>query len=204
MAQVDLDYPSNSYTNKPDKKEEERHYDPIVTKGTVVKKKSALQKFSDVFIAKDIKSVGNYVLKEMFIPGLKRMFLSALEMWLTGKSTSRGSSSSSSSSSGITTVSYRNYYDEPRRRDTTIRESDYADFDRIIFTDRGEAEQVRDQLVDILKRYRVARVSDMFELSKQPAPYTSNRYGWTDLSSAHVVAVRDGYMINLPRAFPLD
>lgn len=33
--------------------------------------------------------------------------------------------------------------------------------------------------------------------------YTDNKYGWTDLSSAQVERVRDGYVIRLPRATSL-
>jgi len=196
------EYPSNSYQSKQEK-QEEKHYEPIITHSASVKKKSPIQRFSDIFIAEDFKSVMNYVTKEILIPGLKRAVIGAIEMMLTGKSSSKNSNSASS---GVTTVSYRSYYDTPQqsKATTTIRDEDYANFERIIFTDRGDAERVRDMLIDIVRRYRVARVSDLFELSKLPAPYTAMRYGWTDLSNASVIPVGNGYAINLPRAFPLD
>ena len=34
--------------------------------------------------------------------------------------------------------------------------------------------------------------------------YTDNKYGWTDIRNASVIRVRDGYMIKLPKALPLN
>ena len=36
------------------------------------------------------------------------------------------------------------------------------------------------------------------------SPYTSNKYGWTNIRSAEAVRVRDGYILKLPKAMPID
>jgi hypothetical protein len=141
--------------------------------------------------------VKSYVIKELLIPGIKRMFLSSLEMLLNGKGYS-----SNKKDRQVATVSYRDYYERDRREDYS--RSDYPDFEDIVFEDRGDAEYILDQLRDVLQRYRVARVSDMFELARQASPYTANRYGWTDLSMARVMPTRGGYMIKMPKAIPID
>lgn len=189
------EYPSNSYTQKKEP-EPVKELAPVVQHNVQVRKKTPLQKFADAFIAEDLQSVKTYVVKDLLIPGLKRMFLSSLEMLLNGKGYNR-----QKSQQAVTTVSYRDYYDKPKPQTPP---SDYTSFEDLIYEDRGDAEYVRDQMIDILNRYRVVRVSDMFELSKRPSPFTANRYGWTDMTLAKVIPVSGGYMIKMPRAMPLD
>lgn len=193
------EYPSNSYKSKgeTEPKPEDRKIEPVVSHEVKTRKKGPMQKFADAFIAEDLSSVKSYVFKELLIPGIKRMFLSSLEMLLNGKGYS-----SSKKDRQITTVSYRDYYEQQKK--PTAYENVYLDFDDIIFEDRGDAEYVRDQMLDILQRYRVVRVSDMFELSRRPSPYTGNNYGWTDMTLARIVPVRGGYMIKMPRPVPID
>lgn len=194
------DYPPNSYVSKKEAepKPEEQKLEPVVKHQTQVRKRGAFQKFTDAFIAEDLNSVKSYVIKELLIPGIKRMFLSSLEMLLNGKGYSSNKKDRQTSY-----VSYRSYYDQDRREEPP--RNDYPDnFEDIIFEDRGDAEYILDQLKDVLQRYRVVRVSDMFDLARQPSPYTGNRYGWTDLSLARVMPTRGGYMIKMPKAIPID
>ena len=57
---------------------------------------------------------------------------------------------------------------------------------------------------DIIARYDYVRVLDLYDMAELTAPFTANRYGWTNLKNAYVDRVRDGYIIRLPRAMPLD
>lgn len=197
---MDTNYPSNSYTqrNKEEVKQEERHLEPVVAHDVQVRKKSVFQKFTNAFIAEDLNSVKSYVITEFLIPGIKRMFLSSLEMLLNGKGYS-----GSKKDKQVTSISYRDYYEREQRRAEPTR-NDYLDFDDIIFEERGDAEYVLDQMRDALREYRVIRVSDMFELSRQASPYTGNRYGWTDISSARIVPIRGGFVIKMPNPMPID
>ena len=105
-------------------------------------------------------------------------------------------------------VSYRSYSDRDRRDD---RRNDYArnrsryDFDDIILDDRGEAEEVLRQLDLLIADYGVASVSDLYDLVGATAPYTGNRYGWTNLRNAQAVRLHDGgYLLKMPRATLID
>ena len=78
------------------------------------------------------------------------------------------------------------------------------DFDEIILETRGEAEEVLSHLVDLTIDYQQATVADLYDLVGITSNFTDNKYGWTDLRSASVTRVRDGYLINLPRTQILD
>lgn len=187
--------------NLPDKKKVEK----VITGKAEIAKKNEVQKLADVFIAEDINNVKNYIVWDVLIPTIKKAVVdivkNGIEMIVWGDTHSdRGRSSSSSK------VSYRSYYDrdkDDRRSDNRPRSR--FDFDDIKFESRGDAEAVLDQMADMIDRYGVVSVSDMYDMADMSAPpYTSNRYGWTNIRNADVVRVRDGYIIKLPKAQPID
>ena len=47
-------------------------------------------------------------------------------------------------------------------------------------------------------------VADMYDMADVPAPFTSSKYGWTNISRAETKRVRDGYILELPKAMPID
>ena len=56
---------------------------------------------------------------------------------------------------------------------------------------------------EIMEEYGIVRVADLFDLVGITGDYTDNKYGWTNIRSAEVVRVRDGYKIKMPRAMPI-
>ena len=75
-----------------------------------------------------------------------------------------------------------------------------------MFSNRGDAELVKQQMKDVIARYGVVTIADMYEMADPnlTAPYTSHKYGWMDVSGAEAMRVRDGYILKLPRAVPID
>ena len=47
-------------------------------------------------------------------------------------------------------------------------------------------------------------MTDMNDLIGNQSEYSDCKYGWTDLRTAYVDRVRDGYIVRLPRAISLD
>lgn len=104
-------------------------------------------------------------------------------------------------------VSYRSYYDGGTRR-TSMNErqaitSGYS-YDDIILNTRGEAEDVLARMDELMSTYGLVRVADLYDLVGITGNYTDNKYGWTNIRSAEIMRVRDGYMIKMPRAVPID
>ena len=59
-------------------------------------------------------------------------------------------------------------------------------------------------MIDVIEQYNVVSVLDLYDMVDMSAPHTANKYGWTNLRNADVVRVRDGYVIKLPKPFPID
>ena len=74
----------------------------------------------------------------------------------------------------------------------------------IILESRGEAEDVLERMDELIATSQVVSFADFYDLVGVSGNYTDNKYGWTDIRNASVIRVRDGYMIKLPKALPLN
>jgi hypothetical protein len=204
-------YTPNSHKYKEAQKSnnasEEKRIQKVV-KNPVKTKKNELRKFTDIFISEDVSNVKSYIIMDVLILAIKKgiydIVTNGIDMILYGGS-GKGKSSSTTPK-----VSYRNYYDQKNNHSSTHRGSENAmsrsaaDYDDIVFTTRGEAEAARQQMHDIVARYGIVTVNDLYEMTPLTAPFTAQKYGWMDVSSAEVVRVHDGYILKLPRAVPID
>jgi hypothetical protein len=77
-------------------------------------------------------------------------------------------------------------------------------YDDIILPTRGEAEEVLTRMDELMDTYGLVRVADLYDLVGITGEYTDNRYGWTNITRAEIIRNRDGYMIKMPRAVPID
>lgn len=196
------EYKANSHRSKAEEANNKR-VEKVVTGKTKVRK-NELRKFSDVFIAEDAGNVKSIVLFDILVPAIKNVILDIIiessEMVFGDGGRSRKRKSRDS-------VSYRKYFDDKRhdrvydRGDNQRRPFDYED---IIFESRGEAEDVRMHLLDLLDTYPFVTVADLYDMCDITAPHTANKYGWTNLRTAETIHVRDGYIIKLPKAMLID
>ena len=187
-----------SEINKP--AENKRIEKPVTT--AKVKKKSEIRKLSDVFLAEDVGSVGNYILMDVIIPAIKKtvsdIVRDGVDMMLFG-----GKRSSSSSGPNAKYVSYSRMSDRrDERRDPYENRSRFS-YDDIIMPTRGDAEIVLTRLEDAIEEYGTVSVADLYDLVGLSCDRTYNNYGWMNLRNAEVVPTRDGYMLKLPKAMPL-
>ena len=77
----------------------------------------------------------------------------------------------------------------------------------ILFDNRGDAETVLQGLKDIGYTYGFASVADLYDIAGwKQSVYTDNKFGWFEerLYKAHIMRVRNGYVIDLPRPLPID
>ena len=198
-------YKPNSHKSKEEASEREKRVEKMEIQGNVkVKSKSEVSKLADVFISEDAANVKNFILMDILIPTIKKtlydIVTNTFDMVLFGGKGTRSDRRPSGSY-----VSYNRYSD---RKDSDRYESrssrnsfNYSD---IIFDNRGAAEEVLSQMDDALERYPYVTVADLFDLVGQSCDFTCQKYGWTNLRNAEVVRVRDGYMIKLPKALPID
>ena len=200
------EYQPNSHKSKAEQKNapEERKVKKVVS-GKAKTKKNEVRRLTDIFLSEDVNSVKSYIFMDVLVPAIKKaisdIIVGGSDMLLFGKS-----SGSSRRSGG--NVSYRSYYDD---RNGSSRERDRPnsrnrfEYEDIVFETRGEAEMVREQMLDIIERYGFVTVEDVYDMADLTAPYTSNKYGWTNIRNAETMRLRDGgFVLKLPKAMPID
>lgn len=210
------EYPSNSFKSKEEQAAKQKTEAALPAKeikkvvtGKVKVRENKGRKFADIFISEDASTVKNYLLMDVFVPTVKKLFFEsvtdALDIILYG---GKGGGRSSRTGSG-NRIQYTNYYDDRRDRDRRREPEERAPRNRftledIVYDSRIEAEAVLSQMIDVVKRFGVVTVGDMYEMSNEKVPYTAHDYGWMNLDHASIRHIRDGWIIDLPKASPID
>lgn len=211
------EFPSNSHKKREKVEEPEPKKIEKITSGEAIRRKKPLGKrFIETFAGGDSpKSVGSHLIFGLMVPAAKDMILDVVvqgfERLLNGESrpTGRRSGSRTGGSNGYTnytrysSVGGLGHRDEPRQ-DLSRRARQIHDFDEIILPSRVEAEAVLDGLFDVILRFEVVSVKDLYELVGITPAYTDDAWGWNNIPDASVARVKGGYLLNLPRPEPLN
>lgn len=204
-------YPSNSFkskdTQEKDKKLPEKEVQKVVTNDVIKKKKTIGEKFKNTFVVDDAEKVGDYIIKDVVIPTIKDTIVDivtkGINMIFYGDARSVKTTNRNYVGTRTNYGSYSSSLDNRTRNiDRKTRAS--HDFDNLIFSSRGEAEEVRDHLAELTYMYGQATVADLYDLAGITSEYTDHNYGWEELGTSKVRRVRDGYIVVLPRAKLLE
>lgn len=209
-------FPSNSHTAKPTQEEPSVAGKPKLEKvvtGEVRQRKQPLGKrMAETFLGGDAKSVANYVLFDVLIPSAKDMFSDAIsqgfDRMLYGdgaRSGRRGARSISEPRTGH--VNYNRMSTTARREDPRQPLSRQArathDFDQILLATRAEADEVLERMQDVVDRYEVVSVHDLYELVGETPQFSDAQWGWDSLVGARAVRDGGGYLLDLPKPKPI-
>lgn len=213
---VKVNYGGNSHKAKAKAEKEgaegERpKVEKVIVNEAIQRKKPLGRKISEMFSGENMHDVGNFVLMDIIIPGVKGIlfdsFTQGLERRLFGGESggyyhrrSTGSGLSGSSKTGFTNYNGISKDERPLSR----RARATHDFREIVLKTQPEAKDVLERLGDMLDQFGQASVSDLFDLVGVTGSYTDDKWGWTDLRGAGIRRVREGYLLDLPPTHPLD
>lgn len=207
---MNTNYKSNSHKSKSEQNnQEERPKVEKVISGTArTKKKGPVKKLVNAFLAEDIHNVKSLLVSDVLIPAAKKVFFDVItrgaDMFIYG-----GTGGGDRRRPNASKVTYRDYYErrnDDRRPPIGSNQSTRSvyDYDEVILDTRTEAEEVLLRMDEIIKTYGVVTVADLYDLVGISDNYTDHRYGWTNIRNAKPERVRDGYILNLPKALPID
>ena len=148
----------------------------------------------------DLKSVGSYLFWDIAIPAFKNM---VYEMVVGGTERTLFSQGGAPSYQRPTTPRYTSYnrvyqsrtYGTTPGNERTLTKSVYQP---VVLDSKSEAESVVTELTNIVDTYGSASVGDLYGMVGISADYPVEDRGWTNLTSAQVTRVRDGYLLDLP------
>lgn len=177
----------------------------VVSGNVSMRKKTTLKKVADIFFQKDINDVKSYLIMDVLIPEIRdtlyNLVMNGLDMMLyDGKRTRK-------SSSNTMRVNYSAKYNNQTsitETSSSPRTKSGLNFDDVVFDDRMDAEEVLNQMLNIIEQYDSVSVADFCELAGIPGEYTDRKYGWTSLGAAEVKRISGGgYILKLPRVILL-
>jgi hypothetical protein len=201
------DFPPNSHASKRRaREEEEREIKRVTSEDPIRRKKSIGKQFKETFVSGDIKTSVRYAFFEVFIPAAKDMVVESFEqgvrnLILGDTRRRRGSSPPQSGPYGYVDYTSRRSgapYQSSAARVMTRRGREVHDFDEIILASRIEAEEVIDQMFEMLSRYDTVSVANLYSLLGLPSTHVDTKWGWSDLRGSGVSKTRGGYLLDLP------
>jgi hypothetical protein len=146
---------------------------------------------------------------EVIVPAIQNTLIDAIqggfERLIRGDSRPRRSGSSSAYPSGYVDYQGQSSNRPPTMRTISQQSRTRHDFGEIVIQSRREAEEVLDRMYDILSRYGVVPVADLYELTGIQSSHADHKWGWTSLRGAKARRLRDNrYLLELPSPQPLD
>lgn len=193
-------YQSNSFKSKElEAKQPEKKLTKVAN--AKLKKKSEIQKIAETFVAEDLNKVKNAVLMDVIVPAVKKVIsdivTNGIDMLLYGEVKHNKTTTTSK-------IGYNSMYNSQNQANSArVARSSYI-YNDIILSSRGEAEEVLNQMNEIIGTYGVVSVADLCEIVGVTGEFTDNKYGWSDIRDAYVERSKDGYMLKLPRALPIS
>ena len=214
-APKSVNYSSNSKAVKPSGEVERPPIAQVVESGTTKeRKKSVGRRFREQFAGDDAKTVGQVLLFDVVVPATKNLLFDLVregaQRLLFGGSRPSGGLFSGSGVGGRT--NYKAYSgsgvitqtSSPSVRELTPQQRAMNDFSGVVLGSKEEAYRVLEVLTDLIEQYGVASVNDFNACVGLTSDFTQQKYGWTNLNTAGVRAVREGYLLEMPKAIVLE
>lgn len=210
------EFPSNSRKAAQARTDEPKKLERVTSAEAVRRKRGLGRQMRDTFIAGNPKIAIEYMMVEVVVPAIKETVAEALqsgiEKLIYGESHKprRGSSPTPLGYTNVPRVNYQSQYgaSPPRSNQTSMlsrRARGRHDFDEIVIQSRQEANDVLDQMYDILSRHNSVTVADLYELTGIQASHMDYKWGWTDLRGSKASKLRSGgYLLDLPDPQPLN
>lgn len=205
--------PGNSNVSKEHPTDDRPKQSKVITGQVKVKKPGLGRKFADAFFGEDVQDVKSYILRDVLVPTIKATISDVIgggvEMLLFGRV-----SNGRHNLGGTNNVTLRNYTPYGTAYTNVNNQTGYPRTQRLqadrysvqdlIFSNRGEAETVLDTMISYLRQYDgMVSVADLYDMVGIIGAYTDHSWGWTDLTTASVRRVPDGYLLVLPRPVSL-
>lgn len=201
-----VNYGANSQKSRsPEPVEEPRVTGPVISGSAIERKEPLRKKFLQAYAGDSAQSVGQYLLMDVIVPGTKNIISDLVTQGINRLlyGTSRPSQGVNSSLGGR---GYGKFFNGGANNQTQsgptvhrVQQSATQQFSEIILETRSDAELVIDELRSLIEAYGNAKVSNLYALIGKTGDFTNQSMGWTNLSRAGVIQIREGYLLDLPK-----
>lgn len=185
--------------------EPERELKQVTSAETVRRKKGLGRKFKETFFGGSGRDALSHMGEEVVVPAIRDLIYDALHRGLDeivygGSRVGHRRNTAGTSSTGPR-VDYSKISTSRSAPAHTISRRARArhDFDELIIPSRQDAEEVLDQMFEILSRDGEVTVADLYTLTGIRPDHTDVKWGWTNLRGAKALRLRQGgFLLDLP------
>lgn len=213
---MDQQFPPNSHHTKEPAREDK----PVVEQVTVGKarrRKSSLgTRFTRTFFGGDAKTAMSYAVATVVVPMIQEMLSdvvsTATDRVIFGDRRGGGRARRGSAiGPDLGRVAYNTMHQSAARpapgttQVMSTRAQARHDFSEIVIDTRVAADEVLDQMYNILERNDEISVSDLYSLTGIRGSHTDQKWGWNSLRGASIGRIRGGggYVLELPEPIEL-
>jgi hypothetical protein len=214
-----MDYTGNTNKDRDKEKIPEKKIEKVVTGEVINKPKPVGRKFKDIFFGGNLTTASKFVIADIFYPALRNlvwdMISEGSKRVIFGEGRApyhrpfeyrpRVSYNNPIQTRSYSSYSYPRDPRDPRDRanlpdqPNRWRPERPNNVNEIILANKSDAENVVEGLIDIIEKYEVASLADLYDLIGLPTSPVDNKWGWTYLRNIEIRQVRDGYLIDLPQ-----
>lgn len=195
---------ANSQKSKaPEPVEQAPTINPIIS-GTAVERKEPLRKkFLQAYAGDSAQSVGQYLVMDVIVPGTKNIIADLVTQGIN-RLLFGGSRPVQQGVRSNVGGSYGKFFNGGGQSQQQNQQSQPVQvkqdgFGEIILQSRSDAELVIDALRELIEAYGNAKVANLYALVGKSGDFTDQSIGWTNLSRAGVMQIREGYLLDLPK-----
>lgn len=198
------DFPSNS--NRMRETEPREKIKPVTSATAVRRKRGIGRQFKATFFSGNGRDALSYMIEEVAVPAIRDMFREALQSGIDrliyGETRRPHRSTSPLGAQNVGHVQYNRMGTSPITQPSVLSRQARArhDLDDLVIQSAQDANEVIDQMFDIMSRHGEVSVADLYELTGIQSAHTDFKWGWTNLRGARAVGLRQGgYVLDLPR-----
>jgi hypothetical protein len=205
-----VDYTGNTKKDKEKRNLPEKKVEKVVLTPVIIQKKSLGRKIHDLMVKADFRSVARFVAAEVFLPSVRAMVYDGLtkggERIIYGEPAIQRRNYGSGPRVTYSSPIFRSPREPERIRYGAVATSRTPARARedFIIASREETELVLERMQDILDLYEIVSVADLNDLLGVEGPYTDNKWGWSSVGDARIREIREGYLLDLPPAEPIQ
>lgn len=201
--------PNSQKSKAPEPVEEPRVVSPVIQGDVIERKEPLRKKFLQAYAGDSAQSVGQYLLMDVVVPGTKNIIADLVTQGINRLlyGGSRPVQNGIRSNVGGGYGKFFNGGGQNQQQSTTpppvARQVQQPAFGEIILKTRSDAEVVIDELRALIEAYGNAKVANLYSLLGITGEFTDQSLGWTNLTRAGVIQIREGYLLDLPRPVAL-
>jgi hypothetical protein len=200
-------YPPNSKKSKQESEKVEKKVERLEGVKAIKQKPPMGRRIREAFTGDSARGIGDYLIFEVALPAIKTTLFDLINQGANRALFGPGSQAPGAANRRPGVVNYnqisRNQVNQPQVINISARDKATHKFDNILFGTRQEAEVTLSALLDIVDRFDVAAVSDLYELVGVTGSFVDDKWGWFNLQGADIVPVRGGFILDLPATQPI-